>query len=89
MKTISMLVMLCASLSMIGCATNIDGTTTIGQIESHAWFNNASQKTIEAHYDAMEAHQLCIRWAETKNTRVRNEISNSLKRRGMNPLFCY
>ena len=71
-----------------GCATNVDGTTTIGQIESPAWFGTASQKTIEAHYDAMEPHQLCIRWAETR-TRVRNQISNSLKRRGMNPLYCY
>lgn len=78
-----------AAILVSGCATNKDGTTSFGMVESQAWFDTASRNTIESHFDAMEVSDLCIRWAETKSSVVRKEIAGSLKRRGLNPLLCY
>lgn len=82
----------CALMALVatGCATNSDGSVTMGLKGSIGWHESAPRKDIEAYYDAMEVHQLCITWADKYNrTDVRNEISSSLRRRGMNPLLCY
>lgn len=73
-----------------GCATNVDGSITLGQLESPAWFDTASEKTIERHFDSFQPHELCIKWAANpRHERIRREISASLMRRNMNPLLCY
>jgi hypothetical protein len=74
---------------LAGCAMNKDGTTSFGMIESKAWYDTASRKTIEGHFNEMQTHAPCIRWAETRSSIVRKEISGALIRRDMNPLLCY
>lgn len=87
MKLFAVIVLV--ALSATGCATNKDGTTSFGMVESRAWFDTASRETIENHFDEMQVHELCIRWAETKSSVIRKEISGSLMRRKMDPLLCY
>lgn len=77
-------------IALAGCATNSDGSTTLGVKGSPFWHDNAPRKDVQAHYDAMPTHELCILWAEKRGrTDVRKEISESLIRRKMNPLYCY
>lgn len=79
-----------AAILVSGCATNSDGSVTAGVVGSPWWHEKAPRKDIEIYYDSMEPHQLCILWEEKRGrSDVRNEISLSLKRRGMNPLLCY
>lgn len=78
------------SIGLFGCASNSDGTVSMGVKGSPAWHDNAPRKDVQAYYDAMPAHELCILWAEKRNrSDVRKEISESLIRRKMNPLYCY
>lgn len=73
-----------------GCASNSDGSMTLGVKGSPAWHSSAPRKDIELYYDDMEVHDLCILWDRTRNLpEVRREISLSLKRRGLDPLRCY
>ncbi len=79
----------CAAL-LVGCATNSDGSVSLGMVGSPAWHSSAPQKDVYAYYDAMPVHELCILWAEKYNrSDVRKAISESLIRRNMNPLRCY
>lgn len=82
--------LLCSLVLVAGCATNVDGSITMGQLESPAWWSTASEKTIEKHFDVLQPHELCIKWAANPyNERIRAEISKSLLRRSLNPLLCY
>jgi len=75
---------------LAGCATNVDGSITLGALESHAWWDTASTQTIKTHFDSLQPHELCIKWAANPyNERMRAEISKSLMRRNLNPLLCY
>lgn len=76
-------------LLLSGCATNSDGSTTVGARGSPAWIALAPQKDVQEHFDKMEVHELCILWRRDGRSEVLNQISLSLKRRGMNPLLCY
>lgn len=79
-----------AAVVLAGCATNSDGSTTLGVKGSPAWHDSAPRKDVEAYYDQMEVHDLCILWDRTRNKpEIRSEISLSLKRRGLDPLRCY
>lgn len=79
----------CAAL-VVGCATNSDGSVSLGVVGSPFWHEKAPQKDVHAYYDAMQVHELCILWAEKYDRRdVRKAISESLIRRNMNPLRCY
>lgn len=87
-KTIATALFAAAALG--GCATNSDGSTTVGMKGSPAWHDNAPRRDVEAYYDSMPVHELCIMWSDKKDrTDVRKEISNSLLRRKLNPLLCY
>lgn len=78
------------SLVVSACATNSDGSTTIGARGSPAWIALAPQKDVQEHFDKMQVHELCILWQKERNREeILNQISLSLKRRGMNPLLCY
>lgn len=75
---------------LTGCAVNQDGSATIGVKMSPAWHKTAPRADIEAHYDRMEVHDLCILWADSREKKyIRQEISLSLRRKGLNPLHCY
>lgn len=82
--------LLCSLAVVAGCATNVDGSMSLGALESPAWWHSASTKTIETHFDSLQPHELCIKWAANSyNERMRAEISKSLMRRNLNPLLCY
>jgi hypothetical protein len=91
-KFVGVVVALCIGLYIQGCATNSDGSTTIGVKGSPGWIESAPKRDVDAYFDAMQLHELCILWqVETRDRRneVLNQIALSLQRRGRNPLLCY
>lgn len=76
--------------ALLGCASHSDGSATLGVKGSPLWHTSAPRQDINAYYDAMPPHELCILWADKRDRKdVRKEISESLIRRNMNPLYCY
>lgn len=78
------------STFIVGCSTTQDGSLAVGMKGSAMWHKTAPQSEVAAHYDAMPVYKLCILWQKSRNeTYVQEAISQSLQRRGENPLKCY
>ncbi|MFN7323064.1 MAG: hypothetical protein ACK5SP_02205 [bacterium] len=78
------------SILIAGCSTTQDGSITAGMKGSYMWHKTAPPSEVAAHYDAMPVYKLCILWQRNRDeTYVQEAISQSLQRRGENPLKCY
>ena len=94
MNWIYRLVAITTCVVLSACATNSDGSTTLGRQGSPAWIESAPKKDVDEYFDSMKPHELCILWQrERRAGQIRepilNQIALSLERRGMNPLLCY
>lgn len=81
-------VLLIAGLS--GCAVSQDGAMTLGMKGSPVWVARAPAGEVDAYFDAMQLHELCIQWKTNPDyPKTLSAISRSLQRRNIDPLHCY
>ena len=84
----------CVIFLIYSCTPNSQGGYTIGVEGSPAWYKTAPRSDINAYWDKWATYELCIKWEEkypgSSNNweRIRKEISQTLIRRSMDPLYC-